>query len=690
MKFETRELDEVRTRKLNQLLRDFGLVGNIADQLASAVDAAGAAAASAQVAIDSADSADLAHAGAVQAFADAQGAFTAADTARSEAVAKALAASNAAADASAQALAALGYANISTAKATEAGVSASSASAWANLAYLRSVSSGSSANSSVVSAQAASVSSDAAGVYASAAQTSELNAATSEANASSSASAAATSASSASSSSTSAGSSASAAAASALAAAASNTSANTAATAANSSAVAANASAATASTQATLASTYAGNASTSATNASTSATNASSSASSASSSALLAASAGPGLRNKNPVFSVWSNSAAPPDGWGQAYGSAAWATRIAGDIGGYAYDVTVAAGQTHEIGYGEPAGSFSPGWYVIELEIEAVSGNWGGGAARLFMYDSGGTPLEGFWLDLENEAPIGFAAQGATPTPRRYSFRKLVQFTNTAGSLFYFGASGGGVMRAKAATGRTIIRRAGFRPATATEVRDQTVLAPMEASVSVLSSASAAHSATLTTLNAKYSVKVTAGKVVGFELNADGTTSDFIVQADKFKIENGTGIPFEVIGGTTYIKNAIIQDAAIITSKVADNAISNIVSAFTAGAVFVSSVTPVTLQTITITATGKPILLRGFVVFSTDATWTPGGVTVTIKRNGTSILSYEVVGPTSCTPTIIDTPSAGSVTYVIEAKATNLTPSVSASNRELDAMEVKK
>jgi len=79
------------------------------------------------------------------------------------------------------------------------------------------------------------------------------------------------------------------------------------------------------------------------------------------------------------------------------------------------------------------------------------------------------------------------------------------------------------------------------------------------ASITTLQSTSASLQGDVTNLNAQYGVTVSAGKVTGFKLNSSATTSDFIVQADRFKIENASGAPFEVIGGTTYIKEAMIN-----------------------------------------------------------------------------------------------------------------------------------
>jgi hypothetical protein len=53
----------------------------------------------------------------------------------------------------------------------------------------------------------------------------------------------------------------------------------------------------------------------------------------------------------------------------------------------------------------------------------------------------------------------------------------------------------------------------------------------------------------------------------------------FVVSADQFTMSDDGTIPFTVIDGVTYIKNAIIQNAAINTARIDNNAVTNIWSA---------------------------------------------------------------------------------------------------------------
>lgn len=53
-------------------------------------------------------------------------------------------------------------------------------------------------------------------------------------------------------------------------------------------------------------------------------------------------------------------------------------------------------------------------------------------------------------------------------------------------------------------------------------------------------------------------------------------TSRFVVEANQFVVSDNGATPFTVIGGVTYIQNAVIQDAAINTARIENNAVTNI------------------------------------------------------------------------------------------------------------------
>jgi hypothetical protein len=179
----------------------------------------------------------------------------------------------------------------------------------------------------------------------------------------------------------------------------------------------------------------------------------------------------PSAVNGNPNFTDWPNPATAAASWSYAYGAESNVTRVTGDNGtGYAVDVTLPAGTPQEWATGGGIGTVSPGWYVIELDMENVSGTWHGGGARLFGYDASAILTDTAYVQLDVTPDVQGVVRGATPGPGRYSWRTLVQFTNPATTQWYFGVSVGGLFQTPAVPGRTKIHRAAFRPATDAEV----------------------------------------------------------------------------------------------------------------------------------------------------------------------------------------------------------------------------
>ena len=117
---------------------------------------------------------------------------------------------------------------------------------------------------------------------------------------------------------------------------------------------------------------------------------------------------------------------------------------------------------------------------------------------------------------------------------------------------------------------------------------------------------SQANADSITGINAQYSVTVSAGKVTGFKLISSGTTSDFIVQADRFQIENSSGVPFKVVGGTVFINDNRVDTASMVA-----NAVTAVVSSLSTSTVNVTSAsTFLDLQSVSITSTGRPTLVN--------------------------------------------------------------------------------
>lgn len=92
-------------------------------------------------------------------------------------------------------------------------------------------------------------------------------------------------------------------------------------------------------------------------------------------------------------------------------------------------------------------------------------------------------------------------------------------------------------------------------------------------------------------IKANWSVEIDAnGNVSGIKLMSDGSRSNFNVKADSFTVVNpGVSLDpvFEVTGGITRIKNAIIGTSNVSTTNIAPTAVSNTVAA--AGTAYTTS-----------------------------------------------------------------------------------------------------
>lgn len=185
----------------------------------------------------------------------------------------------------------------------------------------------------------------------------------------------------------------------------------------------------------------------------------------------------------------------------------------------------------------------------------------------------------------------------------------------------------------------------------------------------------------------------TAGLVLA---NGSNSKSIFAVQADKFYVYDSSGAgqaPFYVTGGTTYIDAAVIkngditnaklgtasvgtaniQNLAVDTLQVANNAITIPLSAYTAGDASLTSGSAQSVQSLTINSTGAPIQVHSYVVLYKSGTLNSASVTVDLRRDGSTIYTYNTqIFQFYENPIIFsfaDTPGAGSHTYEIYVTA---------------------
>lgn len=275
-------------------------------------------------------------------------------------------------------------------------------------------------------------------------------------------------------------------------------------------------------------------------------------------------------------------------------------------------------------------------------------------------------------------------------------------------------------------------------------------------SINTNASAIATANGNITTLFARYALTLDVnGYTTGYELNNNGTVGNVIWRVDKFVIgQSGatSDAPFEVVGGTVFIKSAKIQNAAITTAKIANLAVDtgNIAdlavttakiddlqvtnakignlsvstgkiqdaaiqtakigdlqvttlkignnqvtlpaNAFTSGSVTVNTTTYTDIQSLSFTSTGAPIYIHASAVYKANN----GDCVISVIRDSTVLFEdtfYSInSGAGSFSVALRDTPGSGTFTYKIQLKKGTAVgaPDAIATNRSLYALETKK
>ena len=189
-------------------------------------------------------------------------------------------------------------------------------------------------------------------------------------------------------------------------------------------------------------------------------------------------------------------------------------------------------------------------------------------------------------------------------------------------------------------------------------------------------------------LTARYGISVDGGGNGAFVSLEDGTSepSSVTLGADKITLDGDVFITGSVTGPEMFGNNAIS-----ITS-----------AAYTAAVISYGSGGAGNAQSLSVTATGKPILLTFSALFIGSCD--PGGSltqSVTLKRGSTTIVGEAVINNASASPgfdlyqqyciQIIDTPAAGTYTYYLYVGTTGSDISRNdVSHRSITALEVKR
>ena len=576
----------------------------------------------------------------------------------------------------------------SATSATSAAGSASTATTAATTAANSATASGNSASAAATSATTAATSATAAGVSSTASQTSRLAAETAETNSANSASAAATSATSASTSQTAAGASATAADTDRIAAETAKSSAQSAETSAVSAkndAESAEANASTSETNAANSATSAGNsasaANTSASNASTSATAAGTASSAATVAKTSAESARDAASTSATAASTSAQTAATQaTAAGSAATAASTSATAASTSAGSAstFSTNAAASATTAAGHATTAANNTSS---VNTRLNNFGGSGSTVEQKLSSATSDITGLEAQYtvkVDL-NGAVSGFGLASATTSNGGNTSEFIVNADR-------FAIMRGGSNSTAASVPFSV-------QASATTLNGESVPAGVYMDAAFIKNGSIA-SAKIGTLN--------AGKITAGSINADRISANTI-DASKLRLDNST-ITSQTISGvpTVIIKdlgvgNAKIQNLAVSTLKIQNQAVTFPSAAVTnstlTGTHNNSFYTYVTVQTLTATFSGAPVMISGS--FSVRSYNDQALMRYRLRRGSTTLFTSQTkaVRPTPDNFVIpfhfLDTnTSVGSRTYTLQVNVGD--EYAYYSDRTIQTLEVKK
>ena len=215
----------------------------------------------------------------------------------------------------------------------------------------------------------------------------------------------------------------------------------------------------------------------------------------------------------------------------------------------------------------------------------------------------------------------------------------------------------------------------------------------LSSSVSTLSTTVGGHTATLSThgssiggLEAKYGVTLDVNNyITGFSQNNSGTTGDFIVKADTFKVVMPGEVaitPFAVTAGGVEINGDLVVNGTIQTNQIGANAVTDPASV-TGSVVTWTAATNTVLTEYTSASLTKSfsgvagsqavVFMTGKVSISfTSVASIPGSVV--LRRDGVNIAIWQFIATGGSTSTFhvntvfnVDVPTTGSHTYTAVA-----------------------
>jgi hypothetical protein len=432
--------------------------------------------------------------------------------------------------------------------------------------------------------------------------------------------------------------------------------------------------------------------------------------------------------NPNANFAAWRDGVELPTGWAwwAQNGSITRSTRPG--TTGYVADLAHTGNVNHGIFFG--SSNAPPGWYVLEADVELLSGD----------YLGSGMTLDGISSLHFATSPDVNGTTSSTQTGRR-RFSLLVRNTYGGGPLSNFHLMNGWTGFGVTITSKTLRwYRCALRPASDAEIKGNQALtntatldaritteetarisgdSALASSITTLSTTVGSNTSTITTLassvsglQARYGVTLDVnGYVSGFSQNNSGTSSEFSILADKFKIASPGITPvavFSIVGSTVRINGNLIVDGSITSTQIGTGAVQtgNIQSGAVTGTYSVSVDPPVSPAsgssvdgaTVSFTASGQKVTIiascdsvRGGTSSTSVGKWTvirrQSGVETNVSRLVNANLTAQgAPNVLHC----VDQPAAGAVEYFLRFSRDSGTGSWLFSNQDLTVLDLKR
>jgi hypothetical protein len=228
--------------------------------------------------------------------------------------------------------------------------------------------------------------------------------------------------------------------------------------------------------------------------------------------------------NLNPIFAIWPTTTFPTN-WQDWTNGVANTSKVTGPISPYAVQINGVAGSDTGIGSSTSFSLTPNGWYVIEADIELVSGALTAAGVWVSLSDSSGAYIGDVAINFATDPDIAGATNGAGVAGTSYKYRKLVQVTpSTTSSGNIYAMAHSSALGSTTAANSIQFQRVDIRPASSAEILANTV----NVNVNALSATVTTQAGAIATLDGR------TAAYLEFSASTSGGTALFILDSTSY------------------------------------------------------------------------------------------------------------------------------------------------------------